>query len=153
HRTANPESRERLVSLRVAAGKLLMTVFGLACGASTGREGPTVQIGAAIMFAAGKLTPRVQSGLIVAGSAAGVAAAFNAPLAGIMFGIEEMSRSFERRTGTLIIATVITAGLTSIALLGNYAYFGSSSGSIAVADWLAVPICGIFGGILGGLFS
>jgi chloride channel protein, CIC family len=46
-----------------------------------------------------------------------VAAAFNTPLAGIVFGIEEMSRAFETRTSSLIIAAVIAAGLTSIALM------------------------------------
>ncbi|MEO8063605.1 MAG: chloride channel protein [Pseudomonadota bacterium] len=153
HRSADPAIRGKLLSLRIAAGKLVLTVFGLLCGASAGREGPTVQIGASIMCAAGKLAPRVHGGLIVAGSAAGIAAAFNAPLAGIMFGIEEMSRSFERRTSGLIIACVIAAGLTAQALLGDYSYFGSTSGGLGHEAWLAVAICGIFGGILGGTFS
>jgi H+/Cl- antiporter ClcA len=153
HRSANPRTRNQLVSLRVACGKIALTVLGLLCGASMGREGPTVQIGAAIMFSVGKLSPRTQPGLIVAGCAAGVAAAFNAPLAGIMFAIEEMSRSFERHTSGLIIAAVIAAGLMAMWLLGNYTYFGSTSGSIARADWLAVVICGIFGGLAGGIFS
>ena len=76
---------------------------GLLCGASAGREGPTVQVGASIMFAIGRLSPRRQAGLILAGASAGVAAAFNTPLAGIVFGIEEMSRAFEARTSGLII--------------------------------------------------
>ena len=66
------------------------------------------------------MSPRRQPGLILAGAAAGVAAAFNTPLAGIVFGIEEMSRAFETRTSGLIIAGVIAAGLTSIAFLGDY---------------------------------
>ena len=85
-----------------------------------GREGPTVQIGASIMLALGRFSPRRQPGLFLAGAAAGVAAAFNTPLAGIVFGIEEMSRAFETRTSSLIIAAVIDAGLTSLALMGNY---------------------------------
>jgi H+/Cl- antiporter ClcA len=92
--------------------------------------------------------------LILAGAAAGVAAAFNTPLAGIVFGIEEMSRAFETRTSSLIIAAVIAAGLTSIALMGNYAYFGSSPMALRNGlDWLAIPVCGIVGGAMGGLFS
>ena len=51
---------------------------------------------------------------MLAGSAAGIAAAFNAPLAGIIFGIEEMSRSFEVRASGLVLGTVIAAGLTSL---------------------------------------
>src|SRR6201996_5932243 len=148
------KARESLVSLRIAIGKTILTLFGLLCGASVGREGPTVQIGASIMFALGRFSPRRQPGLILAGAAAGVAAAFNTPFAGIVFGIEEMSRAFETKTSSLIIGAVIAAGLTSIALMGNYAYFGSSAMSLRNGlDWLAVPVCAVVGGFAGGLFS
>lgn len=151
---SDSRARSPLVSLRVAAGKIVLTLLGLLCGASVGREGPTVQIGASIMFALGRLSPRRQPGLILAGAAAGVAAAFNTPLAGIVFGIEEMSRAFETRTSSLIIATVIAAGLTSLALMGNYTYFGSTPIALGRGiDWLAVPACGVLGGAMGGLFS
>ena len=147
-------ARERLVSLRIAIGKIILTLFGLLCGASVGREGPTVQVGASIMFALGRFSPRRQPGLILAGAAAGVAAAFNTPLAGIVFGIEEMSRTFETRTSSLIITAVIAAGLTSLALMGNYTYFGTSPAALRHGfDWLAIPVCGVAGGLLGGLFS
>jgi len=148
------DARERLVSLRIAAGKALLTLLGLLCGASSGREGPTVQIGASIMFAAGRFSPRRQPGLVLAGAAAGVAAAFNTPLAGIVFAIEEMSRSFESRASGLILSAVIAAGLTTLALVGNYTYFGSTPMVLqAGVDWLAVPVCGVIGGLAGGLFS
>jgi chloride channel protein, CIC family len=147
-------ARGRLVSIRIAVGKVLLTLLGLLCGASAGREGPTVQVGASLMFAIGRMSPRRQPGLILAGSAAGVAAAFNTPLAGVVFGIEEMSREFEARTSGLIIAAVIAAGLTSLAVVGNYDYFGSSPTVLRNAtDWIAVPLCGIAGGFCGGLFS
>jgi len=147
-------ARQTLVSLRIAVGKVILTLFGLLCGASVGREGPTVQIGASIMFALGRFSPRRQPGLILAGAAAGVAAAFNTPLAGIVFGIEEMSRAFETRTSSLIIAAVIAAGLTSLALMGNYTYFGTSDMALRHGmDWLAIPVCGVAGGLMGGLFS
>jgi H+/Cl- antiporter ClcA len=147
-------ARSKLVSIRVAIGKVLLTLLGLLCGASVGREGPTVQVGASIMFAIGRMSPRRQPGLILAGAAAGVAAAFNTPLAGIVFGIEEMSRAFETRTSGLIIAAVIAAGLTSLALVGNYDYFGSSSTMLRNGtDWLAIPVCGVAGGLAGGVFS
>jgi H+/Cl- antiporter ClcA len=151
---SDQEARGRLVSMRVGIGKVFLTVLGLLCGASVGREGPTVQVGASIMFAIGRMSPRRQPGLILAGAAAGVAAAFNTPLAGIVFGIEEMSRAFETRTSGLIIAAVIAAGLTSLALLGNYTYFGTSATMLKNGvDWLAIPLCGVAGGLAGGLFS
>jgi H+/Cl- antiporter ClcA len=146
--------RAALVSIRIAVGKIALTALGLLCGASIGREGPTVQVGASVMFFTGRLSPSRQPGLIVAGASAGVAAAFNAPLAGVVFGIEELAKSFEVRTSGLIIATVVAAGLTSQAILGDYTYFGTTHVAIgSLAGWLAVPVCGVLGGLLGGLFS
>ncbi len=147
-------ARGRLVSLRVAVGKVALTALGLLCGASIGREGPTVQVGASVMFALGRLSPRRQPGLILAGAAAGVAAAFNTPLAGIVFAVEEMSRSFESRNSGLILGTVIAAGLVSLAVMGNYSYFGATAMALhGLRDWMAVPLCGVMGGLLGGFFS
>ncbi len=146
--------RSRLVSLRLAVGKILLTVLGLLAGASVGREGPTVQVGASLMFAVGRMSPRRQPGLILAGASAGVAAAFNTPLAGVVFGIEEMGRAFEVRTNGLAIAAVIAAGMTSLAMVGDYLYFGTTIVAIgSLAGWFAVAILGVAGGLLGGLFS
>ena len=65
-----------------------------------------------------------------------------------------MSRAFETRTSSLIIGAVIAAGLTSLALMGNYTYFGTSSMGLRNGlDWLAIPFCGVAGGLAGGLFS
>ncbi len=150
--------RKRLLSLRIALGKIILTMFGLLCGASVGREGPTVQIGASIMYALDRLIPfprrELERGFILAGSAAGVAAAFNTPLAGVVFAIEEMSRSYEQRTSGTVLTAVIVAGIVAIALLGNYTYFGHTSAKLLDVDgWTAVVLCGLIGGILGGLFS
>lgn len=147
-------ARHRLVSLRLAVGKILLTLLGLLCGASIGREGPTVQVGASVMFAVGGLSAVRQRGLILAGAAAGLAAAFNTPLAGIVFAIEEMSRSFEQRASGLIIACILAAGITAVFLLGNYTYFGATAETLrSPTEWLAVPVCGVIGGLMGGLFS
>lgn len=151
---SDPQARSKLVGLRTAVGKVIMTLAGLLFGASAGREGPTVQVGASLMFLTGKLSPRRQAGLILAGAAAGVAGAFNTPLAGIVFAIEEMSQSFEMKTSNLILGTVILAGFTSLMLMGNYTYFGISHDVLHFGiGWLAVPLCGIAGGLLGALFA
>ncbi len=153
-RLKRPTSRAKLVGIRSAVGKVILTLAGLVVGASTGREGPTVQVGAAVMFLTGSIAPKRQVGLILAGAAAGVAGAFNTPLAGIVFAIEEMSRSFEMRTSGMILGTVILAGLTSMAIFGNYTYFGTSHDLLQFGwGWIAVPIVGFIGGLTGGLFS
>ena len=148
------ESRLSLVSLWIAFGKIMVMLLGLLCGASIGREGPTVQVGAAVMFAAGRRALHYQRGLLLAGAAAGIAAAFNTPLAGIVFGIEELSRSFESRTSGLVIAAVIAAGLTSLGFFGDYAYFGSTPAVLNFGwNWIAVPVTAVAGGVAGGVFS
>ncbi len=147
-------ARLRLVSLRVACGKILVMMLGFLCGASIGREGPSVQVGASIMGSLSWLSPFRQNGLLLAGSSAGIAAAFNTPLAGIVFGIEEMSRAFEAKTNGLVIGAVIAAGLTSLAIIGDYTYFGSTPAVLPLGPaWLVVPVCAIIGGFSGGLFS
>ena len=152
--TRDPAFRHRLISLRVAFGKIVVMTLGLACGASSGREGPTVQVGAAIMAAVGRLTPDRLPGLILAGGAAGVAAAFNTPLAGIVFGIEELGRAYEPRSSGLIVAGIVAAGLTSLWLVGNYTYFGTSDVTLPLGKgWLVVVVLGAAGGFAGGVFS
>jgi H+/Cl- antiporter ClcA len=156
--SAPEEVRRQLLSLKVAIGKVLLTIAGLLCGASIGREGPSVQIGAALMFwlSRSRRFPYegMQRGLILAGAAAGVAAAFNAPLAGVVFAIEEMSRSFEQRTVSIVVTAVIVAGVLSLALQGDYAYFGHSHATIdLVSGTEAVLLCGLVGGLAGGGFS
>jgi H+/Cl- antiporter ClcA len=147
--------RIRLLSFRLTVGKILLTLLGLAGGASIGREGPTVQVGASVMLGTARLTGMTRErGLILAGAAAGVAAAFNTPLAGIVFAIEEMSRAFESRTTGMVLIAVILAGLASLGLVGNYSYFGHSSAMLTVTiDWLALPLIGVAGGLAGTLFA
>lgn len=154
HLTAD-EDRERLLSPKVAFGKILLTVLGLFSGASIGREGPTVQVGASIMLASARFGGMAQArGLILAGSAAGIAAAFNTPLAGIVFAIEEMSRAYESRANGIVLTAVILSGLAALGLVGSYNYFGETSvAPIGARDWLLVLICGVGGGALGAAFS
>lgn len=151
-------SRTVLLSFRIAFGKILLTLVGLFSGASIGREGPTVHIGAAIMFSLGRFAKfphhYMDRGLILAGGAAGIAAAFNTPLAGIIFAVEEMGRSFEERTSGVLLTGVFIAGITAVAIQGNYTYFGSTSAGLETSTILVpILVCGIVGGLLGGLFS
>lgn len=156
----NPDEgyRLKLLSFRIAFWKLCLTLLGLFSGASIGREGPTVHIGASIMFRFGRFIKFShhlhERGFILAGGAAGISAAFNTPLAGIMFAIEELARSFEDRSSGAVITAVVLAGVLAVALMGNYTYFGSTDVTIeTMSGWVAVPLCGIIGGLLGGLFS
>jgi len=152
--TQSADLRNRLLAIKIALGKILLTLFGMACGGSIGREGPTVQVGASIMNAVGRFWGRQQQALIVAGAAAGVAAAFNTPLGGIVFAIEEMSRSLHKGVNGLILGAVIIAGISALALTGSYTYFGRVDLTLAdSSQWIAVPVCGVVCGLIGGLFS
>ncbi len=151
----DPEDRSLLLSIKVAFGKILLTIMGLFFGASIGREGPTVQIGASIMLQSARFGGMEQArGLILAGSAAGIAAAFNTPLAGIVFAIEEMGRAYAARTNGLVLSAVILAGLASLGLVGNYNYFGLTTVTVTThIEWVLVIACGVIGGALGAIFS
>ncbi len=150
--------RGLFVSLRLAAAKALLTAAGLLGGLSLGREGPSVQIAAGVLHSVRRWLPErsgvTDHGLLVAGGAAGIAAAFNAPLAGVMFAIEELSRRPEQRSSGLLVAAIVLAGLMAVSVYGNSTYFGV----IKVPDvgWgLLGPglLVALLCGVAGGLFS
>lgn len=148
------ERRDQLVSLGGAAAKMILTVLALGVGASVGREGPSVQVGAAIMNRFGGFMGDRMPGLLLAGAAAGVAAAFNTPLAGVIFAIEEMGKAFQVRSAHLVLSAVLLAGIASLALQGDYTYFGHTDDMLhGWRQWLLVPVCGVVGGLAGGAFS
>ena len=158
HLKRHKHMRHRLLSLRIAFGKGVMIILGLLSGASIGREGPTIHIAASISFALTRFArfPHhdISRGLILAGGAAGLAAAFNTPLAGVMFAIEEMAKSFEEKTNGTVFTAVIIAGITALVLNGNYAYFGAVDTAISFPQiFEAVLLCGVVGGLAGGSFS
>lgn len=147
-----------LISLRIALAKVGLGTLALSGGFSAGREGPSVQVAASLMHAAHRFLPnnrvvRVQD-MILAGGAAGIAAAFNTPLAGIAFAVEELGRKLETRTSGILLSTIILCGMISIGVQGDYNYFGRLN---AVADSRAIifPVLtlGLLCGLLGGLFS
>ncbi|MES2190079.1 MAG: chloride channel protein [Pseudomonadota bacterium] len=153
-----PEMRGRFVSLRLTLAKIGLASAGLLGGLSIGREGPSVQVAAGVMQHARRWL-RPESGmsthaLLVAGGAAGIAAAFNAPLAGVVFAIEELSRKLESRNSGLIITAIVLAGLMGVSVFGNITYFGVIK--VPPLGWNAVLpglLVTLLCGVLGGLFS
>ena len=153
-------ARRHFVSLRLTLAKVVLSAAGLLAGLSLGREGPSVQVAAGIMHNARRwIRPGSalnEQALLVAGGAAGIAAAFNAPLAGVVFAIEELARKIESRSSGLIIAAIVLAGLVSVSAFGNYSYFGSikvptlSWNSLAPSILVAV-VCGLAGGLFSRL--
>ena len=150
---------QSLLSLRVLAGKIALSFMAIVGGFTIGREGPTVQIGAALMFNLRRLYPRssaaLERRLILAGAAAGLSAAFNTPLAGIVFAIEELTRSFEHRASGVVITVIIFAGVVALGMNGNYTYFGTIriDGALSATTAIAaVVITGVLTGIAGGAF-
>jgi chloride channel protein, CIC family len=144
-----------LISLRTAAAKFGMTILLLLGGGSFGREGPTVQISAAIMLAVHRLfRVPITPGVLIAGGAAGVAAAFNTPLAGVAFAIEELAAAYEQRVAILVMGAVMISGLVSLGVAGDYVYFGAMGDTLNVSGALVIaPLVGAAGGLTGGLFS
>ncbi|HQV13726.1 MAG TPA: chloride channel protein, partial [Denitromonas sp.] len=146
--TEDSAIRKRLLSPRIIFGKISLTLIGLLSGASIGREGPSVQVGASILNLIsgkrknGRIAPTKD--LIVAGGGAGVASAFNTPLGGIMFAIEELSRYRAFRANSTTLVAVIFAGLMSLATLGNYTYFGRTPAAVGWPEGLwPVLLCGV----------
>lgn len=150
--------RSKLISIKIALGKMLLPIMGLLSGASVGFGGPAVHVGASIMLSLAKAIKfppiYLERGLILAGSAAGFAALFSTPLAGIIFAIEEMGRTLEERLSSLILTAIILSGVTAYALLKIPFFFADEALAMPFGrSWLAVPLCGIVGGFFGGLFS
>lgn len=153
------EARRGLfVDLRLALVKIVLTAAGLLGGLSVGREGPSVQVGAGVMAAFARwlpersgVTPRA---LLVAGGAGGIAAAFNAPLAGVMFAIEELARSPEHRSSGLLVSAIVLSGLMAVSVFGNLTYFGViHPGAFGWAMlWPALAVA-VAAGLAGGLFA
>jgi len=154
-RDAQRESKGALVSMRTAGGKVTMTLLMLLGGGSVGREGPTVQLSAAIMVAVHRLLRvPISAGVLIAGGAAGVSAAVNTPLAGVAFAIEELASAYEQRVAVLVMAAVMISGLVSLGIAGDYIYFGQMGQALGVhAILIVTPVAGIAGGLTGGIFT
>ena len=154
-------NKTRLIRLRETLLKIPLTFLAMCAGASVGREGPSVQVGAAVMSAWGAWCKKhgfafrgmQENDLIAAGAAGGLAAAFNAPLAGVIFAIEELGREVMLRWERQILLGVLAAGFIQVAIQGNNPYFSGFSGD-ALDNMLGWVLgCGLACGIAGGLFG
>lgn len=148
-----------LLSWKTAIVKTLSTGLGLLGGASIGGEGPTVQIAGVIFANIGQKTRKYFPSIdlrsyIVASGGAGIAAAFNAPLGGVAFALEEVALSSFGSLRHAVMLAVVVAGLTAQAIVGNETYFGHlgiDRSAINMIPW-AIFI-GVACGLLGGLFA
>ena len=146
------------VSTKLAVAKMALSTWGLLAGLSLGREGPSVQIAAGVMHHARRWLPKQsqisEHGLLMAGGAAGIAAAFNTPLGGVMFAIEELSRKPEQRSNGLLLAAIVLAGLMAVSVYGNSTYFGVIRvQNFSLSLLLPGVLVAVCSGLAGGLFA
>lgn len=148
------------LNLRVAIVKLISVILTVAAGLNLGRQGPTVQIGAALAAQLSQwipTSPEHRRQLIAAGAAAGLAAGFNAPIAGILFVVEEFLHDFSELTlGTAILASFVGAVVSR--LLGGQGLslnlqILSSRANASLQDIPFFLVLGLLAGLLGALFN
>lgn len=142
------------VRLRDGVAKFVITSLQIGSGASLGREGPTVHMCAAVASALGRwfaLSPRSVRRLLPVGSAAGVAAAFNAPIAAITFTVEEIVGTLDQ---TVLSGVVVAAALAAViehTLLGSHPIFALSQPAV-LGHLSAIPLHAALG-VLAGFIS
>jgi len=146
---------DKLLSIKVIVLKVLSSLVMAMGGAAIGREGPTIQIAASVFRKVNQLLPAwwpkvAKRNMIITGAAAGLAAAFNTPLGGIVFAIEELTKTHFSYFKTAIFSSVIIAGLTAQGILGPYLYLGYPKiDGLSAYIFLGVIIVAIMTGLLG----
>ena len=147
----------KLLSLRIMVIKILSSLFMVLGGAAIGREGPTIQIAGSVFRIVNKLIPSSwpklsKQSFILTGAAAGLAAAFNTPLGGVVFAMEELARIHIRFFRTALFTAVIIAGLTAQGMLGPYLYLGYPDvKNLGFKIFLGVIVVAILSGVFGAL--
>jgi CIC family chloride channel protein len=150
-------ARDGFISLRTVLGKFFCTATTLASGIPLGREGPSVQVGAGLGSVLGRwlgLRPEKVKALIPVGAAAAIAAAFNTPMAAVLFSLEEVMGDMHAP----ILGSVVLASATSWAvlrlLLGNNPLFQVPQYTLVHPLELAIyALLGIAGGFLSVAFT
>ena len=148
-----PEVRRKL-GMRTVWVKFVSSIFMITGGGALGREGPVVQMTASIFSTVGRRSRRFFPDIdlrawIIAGSAAGLAAAFNTPLGGLVFALEELTELHVSSIRGPLFLAVVTSGLTALALSGPYLLFPAK-----IIHWKSGPIgvlCVILIGVMAGL--
>ncbi len=129
---ANPKEHRKirnLLSLKIIYFKILSSLALILGGGAVGREGPTIQIAGSVFRKVNEYLPHwwpkiSKKNMILTGAAAGLSAAFNTPLGGIVFAVEELSKTHLNYFKTALFTAVIIAGLTAQTLAGSYLYLG-----------------------------
>ncbi len=148
---------KNLLSFRIAFTKIASSLLMVLGGGAIGREGPTIQIASSIFRMVNKWIPLSwpklsRQNFILTGAAAGLAAAFNTPLGGVVFAMEELAKIHIRFFRTALFSAVIIAGLTAQGFLGPYLYLGYPDvKGLEFKILLAVAATAILTGVLGSL--
>lgn len=148
-----------LLAVRVIVVKLASSLLCLAGGGAIGREGPTLQISAALFHFFGRRVNRYFPGVdartwIVAGASAGLASAFNTPLGGIVYAIEELGMSHFHKVRTALLTAVIISGLVAQAVVGRYLYLGFPRlEPMELSLWPVVILTAVTSGLFGAGFG
>ncbi len=155
----NHNKISKLLSLRILLIKIISSFIFIIGGGVIGREGPTIQISGSIFRKINEILPHwwpkiSKKNMIMTGAAAGLAAAFNTPLGGIVFAVEELTKMHLSNFKAAIFTGVIIAGLTVQSFLGSYLYLGFPTVvnlSKYILIW--VVLVAIIAGISGSLIS
>jgi len=148
---------DRLLSFRILITKIASSLIMVLGGGAIGREGPTIQIAGSIFRMVNKWVPQSwprlsRQSFILTGAAAGLAAAFNTPLGGVVFAMEELAKIHIRFFRTALFSAVIIAGLTAQALLGPYLYLGYPDVSrLTFGIFLLVALTAVAAGMAGSI--
>ena len=150
-------AREGRITLKTIFGKFFCTSVTLACGIPLGREGPSVQVGAGIASVLGRklgLSPEKVKALIPVGAAAAIAAAFNTPLAAVLFALEEVVGDLHAP----VLGSVVLASATSWAvlrlLLGNHPLFEVPQYQLVhPGEFALYAVLGVAGGLVSAAFT
>lgn len=146
------------IPLRLAWWRTLASAITLGGGGSAGGEGPVAVLGAAVGSLFGRafsFAPERKRVLVGAGTAAGIAAAFNAPLAGAFFALEEILGSFQSTTFSPVVVASVVGAVISRAVFGNHPAFPipREYGFTAVTEVVVLfPLLGILCGVISALF-